>query len=153
MLSRSTVIWWWLLRGYVLFLALFLLGAGWIVLNGVGGGLSEAGGTLSVLSGWLLWGMMMIPLVGFASLVVGVMAWLLLPQQHPWPVAALATGTVAALAAAGIGVWFAGTGALDLAGLVVVSAVAGAGVAALTVRDDRRLRESAHEPARSSAST
>ena len=137
----------------MLFLALFLLGAGWIVLNGVDGGLSEAGGTSSVLSGWLLWGMMMIPLVGVASLVVGVVAWLLLPRQRPWPVAALATGTVAALAAAGIGVWFAGTAALDLAGLVVVSAVAGAGVAALTVRDARRLRESAHDPVRSSAST
>lgn len=146
-LSSSTVIWWWVLRGYVLFLALFFLGAGWIVLNGVDGGLSEAGGTLSVLSGWLLWGMMMIPLVGVAGLMVGVMAWLLLPRRSSGPVAALATGMVAALAVAGIGVWFAGTGALDLAGLLVVGALAGVGAAALTVRDAERLRESAHEPA------
>lgn len=152
MLSSSTVIWWWVLRGYALFLALFVFGAGWIILNGVDGGLSEAGGTLSVLSGWLLWGMMMLPLVGVASLMVGVMAWLLLSRQSSVPVAALATGLVAALAIAGIGVWFAGAGDLDLAGLLVVGALAGSGTAALTVRDARRLRESTHEPARSSAS-
>jgi len=150
--STSAVIWWWVLRGYVLFLALFLLGGGWIVLNGVDGGLSEAGGTLSVLSGWLLWGMMMIPLVGGVGALVGVMACLLLPRQRSVPVAALATGSVAALAVAGIGVWFAGTGDLDPAGLWVVGASAGLGAASLTVRDAKRLRASAHEPARSSAS-
>ena len=139
MLSTSTVVWWWVLRGYALFLALFLLGAGWIVLNGIDGGQSEAGGTLSVLSGWLLWGMMMTPLVGVASLMVGVMAWLLLSRQRSVPVAALATGSVATLALAGIGVWFAGIGDLDLAGLLVVGALAGSGAAALTMRDARRL--------------
>lgn len=152
MLSTSTVIWWWILRSYVVFSALFLLGAGWIVFNGVAWGLSEAGGTLSVLSGWLLWGMMMIPLVGVASLLVGVIAWLLLRGKGSVPVAALGAGTVAALAVAGIGVWFAGAGDLDPAGLSLAGAFAGVVAAALTVRDARRLRESAHEPARSRAS-
>ena len=152
MLSTSTVIWWWILRSYVVFSALFLLGAGWIVFNGVAWGLSEAGGTLSVLSGWLLWGMMMIPLVGVASLLVGVIAWLLLRGKGSVPVAALGAGTVAALAVAGIGVWFAGAGDLDPAGLSLAGAFAGVGAAALTVRDARRLRESTHEPARSRAS-
>ena len=141
--SVHPVVWCWVLRGYALFLALFLLGARLrIVLNGIDGGLSEAGGTLSVLSGWLLWGMLMTPLVGVASLMVGVMAWLLLSRQRSVPVAALATGSVAALALAGIGVWFAGIGDLDLAGLLVVGALAGSGAAALTMRDARRLRES-----------
>lgn len=152
MRSTSEVIWWWVLRGYVLLVALFLLGGGWIVLNGVNGGLSEAGGTLSVLSGWVLWGIMLIPLVGVAGALVGVTARLLLPRQRSMPVVALVTGSVAGLAAAGIGVWFTGTGDLDPAGLLLWGAVAGVGAAALTVRDARKLRASVHEPERFSAS-
>lgn len=131
----------WLLRGYVLFLFVFVLGAGWIAFNGQGNGLSEAGGTASVLSGWLLWGMMMVPLVGLVGLAVGVLAWLMLRRvDASTRVAAGATGSVGALLVSGVGIWFTGARQADVIVVLVVMAVAGCSVAALTVHDARHLQ-------------
>lgn len=105
----SIVVLWWLVRAYVLFAVCFVLGGGYIALVGVDGGLSEAGGTISVLSGWLLWRLMMVPLIGAWGLLLGVVEWLFLRRRQPSArLGAVATGALAAVAAIGGSVWFSG---------------------------------------------
>jgi hypothetical protein len=127
----------------------FLLGGGWIAFNGRGDGLSEAGGPASVLSAWLMWAMIMIPLVGLLGLTIGVLEWLVLRQEQlRVRVAALATGAVGAAAAAGMTIWFSGVNGVEPAGLLTMVVIFGLGVAILTMRDAKKLRTPLSEPER-----
>ncbi|KRE61582.1 hypothetical protein ASG78_09470 [Nostocoides sp. Soil756] len=126
---------WWLLRGYVTFAVCFALGAVYIAWLGATDGLVEAGGGMSVLSGWLLWGVMMVPLVGVVSLAVGGAARLLQASSLRPTSAGAITGVLAGAGAALVAAWFSGWRSVDALAVVILWAVVASTVGFVARRD------------------